>query len=256
MYHELFDEYGKSEYQKNITLDWIPMDTEELFITNLEKNKKLNEYKLNPIKYKLNNFGFRTPNDFNEYDTGNVFLGCSHTMGIGHHLENTWSYKLSQEIGEKFWNISIGGSGVMTHYRLLLYYIKMLKFKNVFHFIPYYGRYEFFIKDVPVMFPILKTNWSEYFGKFYDDGLMNYLQINIFNSAFVDAIKGLCYDNGINYIPIYSTKYDDYQGEIRNKKLTKNPARDLVHYDVEVQEMIFLDFLHRYENDKIKKHII
>lgn len=246
MYHEIFEEYGKSEYQKNITLDWIPMDTKELFISNLKKSEKLKEYTINPIKYKLNNFGFRTPDNFNSEDYGNVFLGCSHTMGIGHHLENTWSYKLNESIGGKFWNISIGGSGVMTHYRLLLYYIKKLKFKNVFHFIPYYGRYEFFIKQTPIMFPILKTNWSDYFGEFYDDGLMNYLQINIFNSAFVDAIKALCYDNGVNYIPIFSKNYDEIQGEIRNNNLTKTPARDLMHYDVEIQDMIFLDFLKLY----------
>ena len=34
-------------------------------------------------------------------------MGCSHTFGIGHHLENTWGFKLNNVIGGKFWNLGI-----------------------------------------------------------------------------------------------------------------------------------------------------
>ena len=82
------------------------MDTKKLWRDNQRSfpNDKTTQYYLkNPIEYQFNNYGFRTPDDFNNIDYGNVFLGCSHTIGIGHHLENTWSFKVNQTIGGKFW---------------------------------------------------------------------------------------------------------------------------------------------------------
>ena len=80
------------QYPKNTIVEWIPSDTEEAFLERLEKdptNASLLHYLENPITYELNNYGFRTPVYFTEGIEGNVFLGCSHTMGIGHYLENT-----------------------------------------------------------------------------------------------------------------------------------------------------------------------
>ena len=40
-----------------------------------EPNSDIVEYyKKNPIEYRHNNYGFRTPDDFNDVDIGNVFL--------------------------------------------------------------------------------------------------------------------------------------------------------------------------------------
>jgi hypothetical protein len=106
----------------NETYEYIPTDSKEFWdrhiISELDK-PSIQYYELNPIEYKLNNAGFRTPDDFNSYDEGDVYLGCSHTFGIGHHLENVWSYKLSKILGRKFWNLGIGGTGTDTHFRLL-----------------------------------------------------------------------------------------------------------------------------------------
>ena len=92
----------------------------------------------NPINYKLNNYGFRT-NDNLEKKEGNVFLGCSFTFGEGHHLENTWSYKLHKKIGGglKFWNLSMGGTGIDFAFRMLYSYKNLIDVKNVFLFIPF-----------------------------------------------------------------------------------------------------------------------
>ena len=130
---------GWEKYKPNTTYDWITQNEEENFISNLKRypnNESLLHYLENPIKYSLNNEGFRTPDDFNSTDEGNVFLGCSYTFGVGHHLENVWSYKVNDHIGGKFWNLSIGGTGVMSHYRLLVGYYKELKIKNIFHYLP------------------------------------------------------------------------------------------------------------------------
>ena len=122
--------YQSSVYKKNEVWEWCNPDSKELFEKNCKKypnNKSLKYYKENPIEYSFNNYGFRTPDDFNDKDDGNVFLGCSDTMGVGNHLENTWPYKVNKEVGGKFWNLSQAGSGIQTDFRLLYGFKDYLK---------------------------------------------------------------------------------------------------------------------------------
>ena len=88
---------------------WFGTDFKELFEKNYKKypnDESLKYYQENPIEYISNNYGFRTTDDFNDTDEGNVFLGCSFTFGLGLHLEDTWAYKVNKTIGGKFWNLS------------------------------------------------------------------------------------------------------------------------------------------------------
>ena len=177
-------------YEPNRTHYWIPSDSKERFILSLQenpKNKNLHYYIENPIEYKLNNFGFRTPDDFNSIDEGNVFIGCSHTMGIGLHLENVWSYKLNQILGGKFWNLAIGGTGVQTHFRILFAFCKKLKIKNIFHYAPKYPRYEFFINNVPQNFlmNLYTDDWEKQFGSLCKDSLFNEDQLDMTYMAHI-----------------------------------------------------------------------
>ena len=128
------------------TLDWYPMDSEQRFrenFTNHPTNKSLLTYKKNPIQYKLNEYGFRS-DSFDTEKPGNVFLGCSHTFGIGNYMENTWSHKVNKKVGGKFFNLASPGKGIMTSLRLLRYWSSKLNIKNIFHYQPIYPRYEFY----------------------------------------------------------------------------------------------------------------
>lgn len=132
---------------RNTTLSWTKSDNERRFKENLRNfpdDENLLYYRDNPIQYKLNNYGFRTDIDFKKGTEGNVFLGCSHTFGSGHHIENVWSYKVNKEIGGNFLNLGAPGTGIGTSSRLLHYFKDMLKVKNIFlfNFHPY--RYEYF----------------------------------------------------------------------------------------------------------------
>ena len=137
-----------SKYSKNnAVLKWLPGDTEQDFLDRLKKdptNPSLLYYLENPISYRLNNYGFRTPIDFVNGVEGNLFLGCSHTFGIGHHLENTWSWKLNEYIGGNFLNLSVGGTGIGTAFRLLYGLKEIIKPKNVFLYFPHPYRFEYF----------------------------------------------------------------------------------------------------------------
>lgn len=228
--------------------EWIPMDTLELFYRNLKKypdNKTLRHYLENPIEYSLNNYGFRSPDDFNLDGEGNVFLGCSHTFGIGHYLENTWSYMLNQKIGGKFFNMAIPGTGVMTHYRLLTEVLSDIKIKNIFHYAPRYPRYEFYIDNTPTAFAISSDTKEikDIFGKFYESSLINDDQFNFTYDSYIMAIKGLANEIGCDYYH-YSNENLPHSKDVNILE-----ARDLMHFNVPNQDFLHREFLRQY-NEK------
>ena len=240
-------------YKPNRQYQFIDTDSENQWKKILKyntDNHSVEYYIKNPIQYKLNNYGFRTPDDFNNYDEGNVFLGCSHTFGVGHHLENTWSYKLNQTIGGKFWNLGIGGSGVMTHFRLLLGFYKELKIKNIFHFAPKYPRYEFIENGVPQHYILneFSKNWKDKFGNLVINSLLTNEQIEFNWLAYTNAIKSIANEVGCNYYLI--------EGDIGLFNTDESLlARDLVHHTTKEQDLIYKNFLKLYDenlHEKIK----
>ena len=232
---------------KNKKTKWLLTDSEERFINLLKEHptsEHLNNYLKNPILYQYNDFGFRSNDDFNTQSLGNIFLGCSHTFGVGHHLENVWSYKLSQKIGDKFFNISEPGSGIMTQYRHLLHFIDKLNVKNVFHYLPDedWYRYEYVKKD-------------ETFGRVIHEQLSSYLidtffnekQVHLLNYVYIEAIRQLLNSRGIKYF-LYTHSYANVEN--MNPYHTRwTPARDLIHYYVEEQDELYKIFKHKYENN-------
>ena len=245
-----------SNYMFNNEYDFIDTDDETNWKDNLKQNNdNFNKYSIeyyvqNPIKYKLNNYGFRTMDNFNSEDVGNVFLGCSHTFGVGHHLENIWSYKLNNVIGGKFWNLGIGGTGVATHFRLLLGFYKELKIKNIFHFAPKYPRYEFIENEKPQNYIVndYKKSWESKFGNLMVDSLLTDEQCEFNWMSYTYAIKGLAKEIGCNYYLIEGDT--GWHGQDDNSLL----ARDLLHHTTKVQHSIYKDFLKMYDNGLYEKY--
>jgi hypothetical protein len=256
---QLYKLHGGMEQQAmhkpNVSHNWFPMDTEKLFLKNKQQNPRnisLNYYIENPIKYELNNFGFRTPDDFNSKDEGNVFLGCSHTFGIGLHLENTWSYLLNQKIGGKFWNLSIPGTGIPTHFRMLLGYYKELNIKNIFHFAPKYNRFEFFVNASPTPYQVTNMDtWKSDFGKIYQESLTTQEQMHFTYDTHYRAIKSIADELKIGYYIICDSMYDNMN---RKKSLLGSnvlEARDLMHFNVDVHQQI-CDRFYKFYNGGMK----
>jgi len=244
------DDYG---FMPNNSYKFMETDSETVWKDILKHNSdnfSVQYYVQNPIEYKLNNEGFRTPDDFNSEDEGNVFLGCSHTFGIGHHLENTWSYKLNNVIGGKFWNLGIGGTGVATHFRLLLAYYKELKIKNIFHFAPMYPRYEFIENGRPQYYIIAdyNQNWWSKFGSLMPESLLTDEQMEFNWISYTSAIKALANAIGVNYYLIEGDAgwHGRDDGSLQ--------ARDLLHHTTQVQHGIYKDFLKLYDMNLYNKY--
>ena len=231
-------------------VDWYEMDTEDRFKENLKKypnNKHLEYYLENPHNYRLNRNGFRSNDEFETKAAGNVFLGCSHTFGIGHSLENTWSYLVNKEVGGKFFNLSIPGTGSGTALRTLLAWYTKLNIKNIFHFAPLYPRYEHLVEDKYITLNCTHSNFDT--GKLkhtliHESSIRNYTLTNIL------AIQAIATKLNIPYYSVtdeeahnrHETYHDDEYGD-------NILARDLVHYSTSQHKLFSEIFLERKASD-------
>lgn len=120
--------YGHTEV-KNQSLKWFPMDTEKLYLQNLSKFNGENNWKDVDISYDFNSYGFRC-DEFTS-DNNIVFLGCSHTLGVGLPLENTFAYNVSKSLNLKMCNLGKGGGALDTCFRLAYYWLNILQPKIV-----------------------------------------------------------------------------------------------------------------------------
>jgi hypothetical protein len=113
----------------NQEIDWLSMDTEELYQENLKNNyDKLLKHNWinNPFTYKFNSAGFRSE-EFEESAPSIMFLGCSMTVGIGVPWNTTWPKIVSDELGMKCYNLGIGGSSNDTAFRFAYTWLNKLK---------------------------------------------------------------------------------------------------------------------------------
>lgn len=127
------------------TLDWSGTDSRQTFELNLKSPqavKKLKElgWLENKITYTYNSEGFRDI----EFDQrpAVMALGCSHTEGVGLPNDLTWPSQLENIIGQKVWNLGVGGSALDTCFRLLDHWIEHLNITAVCCAVPELSRFE------------------------------------------------------------------------------------------------------------------
>ena len=90
-------------------------DSVELYEKNL-KTKPINwYYRDNIVNYSYNNLGHRCK-PIREINLENyiLFIGCSHTEGVGNLLEDTFPYIVSNKLNCDYYNLAIGGTGIDT----------------------------------------------------------------------------------------------------------------------------------------------
>lgn len=253
------------------TFEWIPSDSYQRFTQNLTKHsenpnsmffRSLMFYKNNPIIYTINEQGFRDDPLYTKPQEVDLYLGCSFSFGIGLHLENTWVHKVQKYLNFPGINASVPGSGVMTHYRMLVMLSKKFKIRNVFHFTDFeQPRIEWYKEALDKN----KSFLTKYKNLLPNDGdVTPDLIENIFNDRNITyiqhlckyAIKGFCEDSNINLFTVYHSDANRYNSSYRiydkteamysefyfNSKLDFL-ARDLSHLSIQRHHYIYLYFL-------------
>lgn len=129
------------------TVSFYYPDSEE----NWHKNKHKTRYTNTDITYKLNSYGLRSDefNDALNYKKRVMFIGCSHTFGIGLPLESVWAYQFYKLLQKEnladcgFYNLSYGGQSTDYVSRVVCNVISTIQPHAIFCAIPEFSRREF-----------------------------------------------------------------------------------------------------------------
>ena len=131
------DFFYSNVYPPNSSTQWIDTDTPANAI-----------FENNDIRYKFNEYGFRSDHFYKEADIKLLVNGCSMTVGVGIEYEKTWPRLLKKKIENEtsktvlVWNLAISGaSGDYVARSMSTLYFK-LKPDLMFIYWPPIGRLE------------------------------------------------------------------------------------------------------------------
>jgi hypothetical protein len=209
-----YNSYYKSHANKK--LNWLPMDTYELYQQNLVNRYdelKRNDWINNPFTYDFNSLGFRC-NEFTS-DTSIMFLGCSHTIGIGLPQEVIWPELVSTQLNVNCINLGIGGSSCDTAFRLCHGYINKIKPKVVIFMIPPGTRSEVVTNNSIANKLVSSENHREYVQRWAIDDNNNYFN----REKNILGIRMLCQEHNAKFI----------SAETSELSCSESLARDLAH---------------------------
>lgn len=211
------------------TVYWSGSDRKDVWEKNIKSSNNYeylksagwdNEY---AIEYKFNSHGFRDA-EFDQRDNF-IAIGCSFTEGVGLGKDQIWPTKLTNLVGTHVWNLGIGGAAADTCFRILDYYIQVLKPKAVFFLVPPVMRVELHYDDRIESHLANDGHVSNFVKQWFvceDNGTINRYKNTL-------AMKQICYTAGVNlYVQ------DSISNMLENIEL----ARDLLHPGEEYQDYI------------------
>lgn len=219
----------------NKILDWLPMDTKQLYEDNL-KNRfddlVAHGWIDNHFKYKFNSLGFRCEEFTN--DPTIMFLGCSHTMGIGLPIESIYPEIVSKTLNMRCANLSIGAGSCDTAFRMCHGYIDKIKPKIVVFMQPPGFRFEI-VRDQDIFNLTPNEDWNCFYKEISIDDHNSYF--NVEKNTL--AIKNMCEERKIKLV---LTNYTHLLCG------STSLARDLAHHGIECHTLFSKELLCLIEN--------
>ena len=211
--------HGNSDLSGTTQL-WYGLDNEEAFNQNCNNPHTYNKLKElgwldSKINYTFNQQGFRSI-EFDTDLTAGMAVGCSFTQGVGLPIEQTWPSIISQLISYPIWNLGVGGSSMDTAFRLVDYWLPILKPKFVLIACPSNTRIEICTED-----GIFK-NYLPNVGTpttFYKEWIMNTANGEINFRKNLLAITAICNQHNTPLITL----------NVQDNFCFDHGARDLAH---------------------------
>jgi len=207
---------------------WFANDTESEFNKNIEKFpeffKKYNWNK-DSITYKFNTEGFRS-DSFNNNSKSILFLGCSHTFGVGINYTDTFAKIVSNELNLDCFNLGMPGGSNDTCFRFGYYWIPKLLPKVVVYVVPQLHRFELKIQDKFVnFFPNKMSTYNKINTiELYKQWACEEINVTLQTERNLNAIKYICQQNNIKLRITHSG--------FPNNNEPKDLARDMLHYGI------------------------
>jgi hypothetical protein len=126
---KLYDSNFIGRYPPSTTHDFQDQDTYELYQKNLQNAPNNWIYKTKNITYSYNSNGHRCKDvadlDFDNYV---LFIGCSHTEGVGVALEDSYPFILSNLLKCDYYNLGLGSTGIdVLLHNLIIWFTKFEK---------------------------------------------------------------------------------------------------------------------------------
>ena len=222
------------KFYANKTLDWLPIDTKELYEKNLKDKYQLlkdNNWIDKSFTYKFNSYGFRC-DEFTDKPTI-MFLGCSNTCGIGLPIENIWPELVSKNLNMHCANLGQGGGSNDTAFRLCHGWIDIINPQIVVLLNPPGIRLE--IIDAVVMRHLTPT-WIHNTVTHYQSFLKDWSRDdnnNYFNTLKNKlAIENLCKARNVKFVFLESDELIQMQMDLSKSLGYLDAARDLGHRGV------------------------
>lgn len=216
---------------RNRHLKFSGHDSLALLDSNL-KNKPIDWlYRNKDVSYSYNNLGHRSINitDVN-LDNYILFVGCSHTEGVGLSVHDRYSAIVSKQLNCSYYNLSVGGTGIDTMMHNLNIWLATVRQKpkhiiwqwpEPSRYLSYHnnmvGAHGMWQKDPNVMNFILAGDMSNYFNarlklaEIFLEKLDNVITIDIFE--FVDRRSNIFFER------IDLARDDMHYGILSNTKL-------------------------------------
>jgi hypothetical protein len=214
-------------------------DSEENYLANLKTQPDDWYYRENKVEYSFNSYGHRSK-EIKELDFDNylLFIGCSHTQGVGVKLENTYPHIISKNFKCDYYNLGMSATGIdVLEYNLLTWFFKFNKRpKAVIAQLPDHSR---FLSCYPG-YDNLIPNGSWNIGS---DKNVEKLLVNGEDTGFFHARKNISYRliNTVVQVPTIRLNYGsqvmyDSVDEVRFRRL--DLARDLSHPGIESHKAV------------------
>jgi hypothetical protein len=227
--------YNSTYYHKDLankSVDWLPMDTKQLYEKNLKENYqllKVNNWIDKSFTYKFNSHGFRCEEFTDEPSI--MFIGCSNTIGIGLPIETIWPELVSKELNMHCVNLGIGGGSPDTAFRICHGWLDIVKPEIVIFTEPPGTRIE--LVNANEINNILMNNIEH--CSFLKDWIIddNNVYFNRLKNKL--AIENLCINRNIKYL------YFDSKTFYRTHS-NRDYARDLTHSGVNSHKL-FSEFV-------------
>jgi hypothetical protein len=235
-----------SVFNYNSVVDWYPSDSADMFEQNkLEFEKKSGitfPWDETSIKYRINSHGFRG-DDFEPIEGESfIALGCSMTFGVGIKEEQTWVSRLSEQLGIHGYNLGAPGQGFETFFRVLSYWLPILKSKTVFVYINPGVRREWFNANAnPSAFHTMGA-WHhdlDHYTEHEFEMFMNQTEASVAKARALYAIKGICEQYGATVVMLECERDEVIEGLTQANGVdipvgayndnTVDPSRDIIH---------------------------